>query len=516
MYKILVVDDEPFIREGLKKIIEDQKLNFYVSGEAEDGTDALKLIAEEKPDIIITDIKMIEMDGPELIKRVFEIYSNSIKFIILSAYGDFHYAQTTMKYGVSDYILKPIDSKELLEAIHRIVSTLDKRVLIESEYHNGIRVMMIQEMKKLMISDGYIHLKEKLLPFFSLQEEGQYWCAIADFSSAPSALKDLIEKVMGSFQEQTRGCKCVIEENSSLYYLVFQATNDKFFRKDSIEWYRKVFGALLEIKATVYIGDIVKGFERIGISFKNAKNAYDKKFYYDEEQLVFFENMPRKQERLENDLLPFLESITEDIYEKKEKEIYLDSEELFSYIKKNQIQQDMVKININQFATNLTKRIDEFGADTACLLDLEYRLCHLDYSKTSILKVKILFEEFCIQSTLALEQISGEKPSDLIYKIQQYLREHYKADLKIKDIAEVFYLNPVYLGQFFKKKTGVYINDYINELRIEEAKQLLKNTRYKAYEISGMVGFVNSDYFTTKFEKAVKMTPIQYRKGEQQ
>lgn len=121
MLKVLFVDDEPYVIEGLRDMLDWSAFGFSLCGEASNGIDALEIMRLCNPDLVITDIKMPVMDGPELIKQSSELLHSKAKFIILSGYNDFQYAQKAMLYSVSDYLLKPLDDDELQKYVAKMV-----------------------------------------------------------------------------------------------------------------------------------------------------------------------------------------------------------------------------------------------------------------------------------------------------------------------------------------------------------------------------------------------------------
>ena len=515
MYKILIVDDEPYIREGLKKIIDQQNSNYYVCGEAEDGTDALQIIERDIPDIVITDIRMMEMDGIELIRQIHLLYKTRIKFIILSAYSEFEYAKEAIKYGVGDYILKPIDTKELLESINKIVRKKEEETSNLSEYQSGIESMMLQDIKSYLYRNVMsCYSYEKMLNYFNIQEEMSYRCILVEFSTNIEEKSIIKTEFIKNLYANNEVCKIAIEENFQSYCLVFQESEMITSISDYYEgiFSRELLDSFKE-KANIYFGSRIVGFCNIKESYLNTFVAMKHKFYSSNDFFVIYEDIQNIKLKFEKEDLPFLGIITEAIFERNEPVIYENTDLLFKYLKKMYIDPNCIKINLTNFALNLNKKITAFGGSILKDDPNELTLFNFSIEMMYIDKLKVLFGKFCIQCVRCMDKLNGEKPSDIVTKVQTYLHDHYKADIKITDLADEFYLNSVYLGQLFKKKTGVYINDYINELRIEEAKKLLKSTGYKVYEISLMVGFTNSDYFTTKFEKTVGVTPLHYRKG---
>ncbi|CAK4854427.1 unnamed protein product [Aphanomyces euteiches] len=125
--------------------------------------------------------------------------------------------------------------------------------------------------------------------------------------------------------------------------------------------------------------------------------------------------------------------------------------------------------------------------------------------------LKILFSDFISESTTIVHQLRKEKNKGGIQRIKAYIEMNYAENISLKTIANEFYMNPVYLGQLFKKKYGVYFNEFLLSIRIVEAKKLLRQTDMRIYEVAEKVGFNNADYFVTQFEKVKQMTPSEYR-----
>ena len=133
----------------------------------------------------------------------------------------------------------------------------------------------------------------------------------------------------------------------------------------------------------------------------------------------------------------------------------------------------------------------------------------MNESRVNVIKKNLI--EFCIECADYLKQLKENKSNGIISDIESYILKNYKSDISLKSIAEIFYINPVYLGQLFKKNFGMYFTDYLHKLRIGEAMRLLKMTDLKIYEIAYMVGYTDNNYFGFKFEKIAGMSPKQYR-----
>jgi two-component system response regulator YesN len=137
----------------------------------------------------------------------------------------------------------------------------------------------------------------------------------------------------------------------------------------------------------------------------------------------------------------------------------------------------------------------------------------MDIDKITINELKEVLTRFCVKGAAYIKTLRSRQSIGTIAKVEDYIRQNFRDDITLKGIAEKFYMNPVYLGQLFKKTFGIYFNDYLHNLRVEEAKKLLRRTEMKVYEIAEDVGYRDTDYFVSRFVKVVNMTPSQYKKS---
>ena len=157
MYRVIIADDEPVIRRGLRETIEWDALGLEIAGEAADGTEALELIREIRPEILITDIRMPEMDGIQLIREVRELEMN-VKITILSGYSDYDYLKAAIRLGVDNYLLKPIDNDELIANLRNTVSEIEKEAAASLQIRQGTNLLRSNTLRRLVA--GYISQEE--------------------------------------------------------------------------------------------------------------------------------------------------------------------------------------------------------------------------------------------------------------------------------------------------------------------------------------------------------------------
>ena len=182
MYRVIIADDEPVIRRGLRETIEWDALGLEIAGEAADGTEALELIREIRPEILITDIRMPEMDGIQLIREVRELEMN-VKITILSGYSDYDYLKAAIRLGVDNYLLKPIDNDELIANLRNTVSEIEKEAAASLQIRQGTNLLRSNTLRRLVA--GYIsqeELREKAEFLHIPLDAAHYLCAVCSMS----------------------------------------------------------------------------------------------------------------------------------------------------------------------------------------------------------------------------------------------------------------------------------------------------------------------------------------------
>jgi two-component system response regulator YesN len=505
MFKVLIIDDEPLIREGLRTIVNWEELGFIICGEAVNGKDGVQKVLEQSPDLVIADIKMPVVDGIEMIG---ELYNRKIKckYLILSGYSDFAYAQTAIRMGVTGYILKPIDKAELTNYVTKVYSELkserllgekikeslklSRRSFIESLLSNneeGKRLYEAEELDKVElnwktyqvalvetdIKGGNGNILRKLLEQFV---EGKQLGYVFDFGSNTGVLlkdSDLLNETVN-----VRSCRLHLKEKLGL----------------------KVFFA---------VGTVAASLEEVTDSFEQAKEIFGKRFLFGSEKgvvnyKVFMESSQTCDSEEEKSLLDSLyvavdtnnlQSITEALDKKMHFMMKMGHSE--EYIKASYI--NLYIVLINRLLISNKSLLEYLSDNEGFILDL--------YEKSNLEDLNDLIN---IRLVNISNQLSGEKTDTTMKKIIDFVKRNYASDIKLDTIAHNFNYNSAYLGRLFKVQTGEHFNTFLDRLRVDKAKQMLSEG-YKVYQVAEMVGYKDKDYFASKFKKYVGVAPATYR-----
>ncbi len=532
MLKVLIADDEQKVCQLIEKLVDWQALDMQVAATAENGIEALEMIREHHPDIVITDIRMPGYDGLDLI-RLGKEADPKIEFIIISGYRHFEYAQTAIRYGVSAYILKPIKKDDL-------VSTLKK---LGSKFQEKTRQLSIEEQMELTMKTDEGTLRQTFLSDLicrrdrerlacSLEEIGQrfhfsfrpgcFGVAIVKLYGSvlddPKNQRFMAEKARGILEQQVKGLVYESEIGalgSTLYLLLNfgEAHRIEIRRqlKNGLDAIRIQGGILEGFSATMALGTVCDELAGVGASLKSAR-------LWIEERLVagtgkLYEGEPPRKGS-------FSES------------------QMFSDFNKKMVQAleslegSQVRKALLGLKDGMLTRPGTTGHE---ILQMTREVCNLYLFSMKNYQIPMeegflesflegadnrasaaeLFDYLIGKVTASYEKAAQLKRQDEnrpVRIVKQYVAGHYQEGLTLEQVSGVAGLSPAYLSTVFKKNTGMTFLEYLSKSRMDGAKQLLKETDRTVADICAAVGYNDVRYFTKTFTKYTGLKPNEYRK----
>lgn len=508
----MIVDDEPFVRQGLISLIDWEEYDFEVCGEADNGADALKNAKLQLPDLIITDIRMPEMGGLDLIKLCQEEMKKDCKYIILSGYSEFEYARKAMNYGVVNYILKPIDEDELKESLINIKKELDAKQQKLSSFLD-YKLLAASILKKYMNGQAdkdKLNRIRNIIPNF---DNGEFYYAL---------LQPSMEEAVGNEYNLIQDMKKVIchEFGSSKYmYLVDEEKvqgilfTEELYQeyKNPLELSESIIDKLkesLKNEFILYLGEKSQGIIKIYESRESCLKAVNNNFICCKKGVVAYEEMSSQAFSFDTPHEILLDALLESVEKGNIEKINEDVESIYKEIVEKAIAPEIAKSNIISFELEVLNSIVNMKGDPAFIANnvekLQSKFVLVKDLKNSLLK-------FSVEASNYIANLKQSKKGVLV-EVKKYIESNFNKDLRLKNLSEHFYINPIYLGQIFKKSFGISFNDYLNNIRIEKAKELLLNTNEKICEIAEKVGYKDTNYFISRFEKMTHTTPTEYKK----
>lgn len=523
MLKVLLVDDEPYVLEGLKVMLDWEAHGFRICGEASNGEDALEIVRVCNPDLIITDISMPRIDGLELIRLSTQKLKSTAKFVILSGYDDFSYAKRAMLYNASNYLLKPLDDIELDSVVTKLAEQIRQERKKTENINKQLSFIANQSIMRLINGDNKPSLIGRVGMLLNIAEDEELRCILFEIDSAESWAHG--EEKIGLNMNRIQAGKVIEDALGPAFQLhIFEDGKGRIgiIASEKMPFFNPleelVQGLLLQLNQicgdVVYasISDSEKGLSLISKAYRQALFAIGFKFYSPDKSFIKYENVKGLNINFEmctedyNTLLELIRSNRAD-------EIEPVVGRLFENFSQNLSAPQIIISYLMSFQMELVKVIMEINGDLQEFLTLA-----LDFQKTAEhMNMPELRGEFLKQCLSAASHINGFKqgnPQYIVSEVKNYIKQNYGNDIKLKEVARHFYMNPVYLGQLFKKFSGMQFNDYLNTIRIEEAKKLLQRTDMKVSEISSAVGYNDPKYFLSKFKAITSLPPSAFKTGK--
>ncbi|MCR5415927.1 MAG: response regulator [Pseudobutyrivibrio sp.] len=507
---VFIADDEKIVLEGLKYIVDWNSLGFTICGTAMNGEEALDQILSLSPDIVLMDIRMPKMNGIDVVTNAVKEGFKG-KFIILSGVVDFKMAQSAMRNGVEFYLTKPIDEEELEKAIVSIKDDIieDKHNSnVYEQYKSKARNHILEEilqgtadLDRLDIDE--LHLNANLYQVISYENYNpnynyQNW----DFEK----LIRVTNKDQHSFDVISTGMHHLILLKGDFAINQFKRLVDHYKNLPQK-------GSPLDSIFISY-GRIVSRLSDIPQSYNDVEALTNRRFFCSENQHVLsFESLREKS--LPPVLLHrstsnnFSEKIVNFIQSKNEMQLKATMDELSELMKNASANIKDIKLTLLDIYINVKQRIlQQFpnaeipvppNTTVILLFEKKYYLYEL---------IDFMWEQF----DMMMRIVGISTGSNVLEDIKYYINHNYEQDLKLETIAPIFGYSSSYLGKLFSKD-GVNFNSYMDQVRINKAKELLANPELKVYEIAAKVGYKDVNYFHIKFKKYTGTSPAEYRKN---
>lgn len=543
MVKVYLVEDEIIIRQSIKNSIDWEKEGYEFVGDASDGELALPVILKEKPDILITDIRMPFMDGLEL-SRMVKAELPDIKIVILSGYDDFEYAKQAIKIGVAEYLLKPVSSAVLLEHLSEIAEKVRderedlalKKVYYQEMQENEefIKMKFLGELisGKMSLADAMEKGKRfhmnlsgpfyRIILFKFIQEDRVKAGQSEDLARAYAAVGNYVDGLKDAFRFQ-RGVEgwafllTSVEED-------MEAQTERF-----IEGLKEVIAPFEALTWFGGIGSEAARLRELRYSFREADKAFAGRFVQEPNQIISVEQL--NYEQLDNEfdanifgeINQFDQIITRFLSSGSREEVESFVGALFTEISEDHFRSLMIRqyIIMDIYATVLAfckKLRKDTGADGEAAGQMESLRENEEILKRAVSTAESVDDIKAYIGTLldhAIElrnTVSGRRYSDIIQTAKKRIEQDYMSeDISLNSVAAEVCMSPSYFSSVFSKEMGKTFIEYLTEVRMEKAKQYLACSSMKTSEISYEVGYKDPHYFSYIFKKTQGCTPKEYR-----
>lgn len=525
LINVLVVDDESIEREFLKTFLENNHLPLKLVGIAKNGPEALALAKLHKPELILMDIKLPGLSGLEVTEQIKKIHPNT-KVIVITAYDEFDFAQKAVHLGVSRYILKPCLPDNLTTVLEAAIQEI-KLEKHREEKEESARLQLQEVMPYIQMSLAYDllsgayadedHLKSRLEFVGGSKLPSAVMVADIDSFTQTMNEKSEVEKqflknlVFQTIKDTLRDTNAFALPRSMDEIVIF-LNGDTEAKHKAFELAEKVRSSVerdTAVTVTIGIGRFNKP-SQLYRSYEEACEAQQLgKFFLGSNRVIHIDDfLTGKDKQFE---YPFkLEKILVEKIKSGERDAAksVGSEIVGQLLQQSSL--DYVKFYLNELLTVLSRNVvacDYFERVTE--LNLKYLgsliSCkeghHLYRWLNNVIDdyISFLYKQHCSQTTQA------------IFKAVQFIETNFRSEISLSDVSDFIYLNPQYFSRMFKEKMGVSFVEYLTQVRVNRAKELLSFTDYSINYIAEDVGIKDANYFSRVFKKSEGTTPSEYR-----
>lgn len=529
MYSVFVVDDEPIVLDGIRSKIDWESSGFSFAGEATDGEIALSMLHEVKPDILITDIKMPFMDGLQLSAAVKKIQP-WIKIIILSGHDEFDYAKKAISIGIEDYLLKPFTPDELLSSLKKTAVRIDNErkqlsdiTRLKEELKSG------ETLKKKEFLSNLVHGSENMSDVMQKSQElglnlisRFYKVLISRIKSRTSTIQNQEEtcSLLNSYLPSWEQAECFFHHSNLLVCIFRGSTREELDEGifHAAETIAHIAAKNDDCTTLTAIGKTVEHLSELNLSYEDAKRILSAGEKGGGSRIISSEDLGQN--------LDSESQVDSALLDLKDNDPLVDR---LKYAGKNDISaiidesMQLIRSNPGQFNVfasyllvdlifSVSKLLEKFGGD---IKKLKPEILQRKFIDEAVQDEENFRRKITQVLSFALEfrdsKMTG-KYGDVILKAKRYIEEHYAdQNTTLTTVAEVVALSPNHFSTIFSQECKTTFIEYLTNVRLENAKRLMRETEMKGYDIAYECGFSDPHYFSYIFKKNTGLSPREYK-----
>jgi len=527
MTKLLIVDDDEFIRTGIHCLVDWSELGVEIAALAKSGNEAYNIFLERQPEIILTDIKMPDGNGLELIAKIRE-KDWGTRIIVLSGYDDFNYVRQAVKFQVEDYLLKPVDTDELIEIVKSCVNDMQSLRVneqAEKESFQLLRNNLLNRWIENRIDEE--QLKDKLAFFdVDLQHYVVYQTAVIQWTDLSEPAISESEQHFRAFAIHNSLEEAMLEDGKGLCFhtadkqvvclFMGRLGEGSSFASNNMKWLEeksREISTHLKIPCFAAMGSVSTAIQTVHNSYKEAIRllhilpltgpfiCVDSSYTEDKDS-----GLPSLSERelimsslMSGDSEQWTQSLDVDFHWAA---MQTDPISAAKYVAARWI------VLIRQLAQQSKLQLQSPFVEVEMYSQLA--------DQHTLPEVKKYLLSILQQLEKTIHQHINRKRNPLVDELVSYIHNHYDQEMSLQTLSHKMNVNNIYLGRLFKEEHGMLFSDYLTQIRMEEAKKLLRQTHLKASEVAYKVGFTCPNYFFRKFKQFSSISPTDYRKLHQE
>ncbi|MFS0722420.1 response regulator [Paenibacillus sp. 1P07SE] len=521
---VLIIEDEPQALEGLKRIMEQLDPRIKQAFFCDRAAAAMHIIEEHRPELIVTDIILPDSTGLDLLEQI-QYDGYEPKVIIVSGFDDFDYAKRGMQLGAVDYFLKPFDTRQFCEKIRDCLNWIEEEQQDRLAHNRAVELAHLgtRSMRDLFLIGLCMqptYLQEHIV--HRLRTWGLEWLSQAPYTiialAARAAVAELSEKEEDLLSFATGN---IVEEVLLGYApsLTFKNSKKQWIIVTPLEDIRPLLAMLgreirtyQKVEGRFGVSERMVSFQGLHTAYRQAMDCLRAALLSDEEEVMAYEQLKPHLADLEVDITAYM---TRAIRQGDEQLIRTAS---IMFVRSLVVKGDAARPSeisqrcmdwIMQLQSELRSSAE--GVSTAELGEIPVSLWDEMDACRSVDEMSRTVARFC---NVTAWKLKGMSKNSFIEQALRRIHGSYTCELKLQDLADELSLHPVWLSQLFKKEVGTNFLDYVTELRIQRAKELLRQSSSKVYEIAEAVGYHDVHHFGRLFKKKTGLTPKEYRYGK--
>lgn len=529
MYKVAIIDDESIIRRGLLQNMKWEELDCEIVGTAATGVEGLELMERENPDIVISDIRMPEMDGLEMVKEA-KTRGFSCKFIMMSGYEEFKYAQRAITLKVEKYLSKPVNKEILGKVVRRVERQIEAEQKLARQITESLPVLRHNFIYRLLRSkipeqeieselnfleiplkdDRFVVLDIKVDDYFNRQDGSK----VMEKELLKCGALNMAESLFG---KDFRVVSCDL--GGDAFALIVnvpeggeeQAVKTIYHRGDEL---CQMAADHFQSTVTVGVGRIREGFKGLAKSYSEAQSAVGYRHIVGKNRIISIQDIHLPGRRDSINISDLEKELVASVKLGMVEETLATLEKIrCSVLEQKNVTLEKMRLVGIEIAVLMIKEAENWAQP-----DYENKVERFYSIANSIMGLPTLDDIFQVLEKLVHEIARGineqriSQQKEIVDQAIAYIEENYgNEDLSLQDVAQKVHISSSYFSTIFKKEKNINFTDYLTETRMNKSKELLRNTNLKAYEIARMVGYSNPQYFSLCFKKYTGYSPLQFK-----
>lgn len=524
-FSIVLADDEPQILHGMLGGIPWEELGFSIAATAGNGQEALEYVQNLHPDLLISDIKMPFLDGLELAKILHDSLMH-IKIVLFSGWDDFEYARRAISYGVSEYVLKPIDFEEMRQLLTKLHTELEEeydfrtnRERQEAIYQQSLPLLRQQFFTQLLQGKMTAESAAQQMALLDLSMEyPAYSVALVQSQENQDILTQIsVQQIIGEMLDKVCQVFSFGMYDQTVYLLGLSDANSNRLILKSLEEAAHMSQRMLHAGFFCGLGMTCTDRMQLETTYMQAKDALDYNVVTKEDAITYYGDVTAGSNETEPDWASVLEPLELAIKHGKTAEISTEVNKLLQLIQKRKYSFNEYQLIILEIIFSLSKLYRRYQiTEDDGLSGSKHMVMRILSLRTGEELNNWLFN-YCDFTSRSIQKQQMDQNAILANKARDYVDSHFQnPELSIETMCQTFNVSASHFSKVFREETGTSFLNYLTQCRIDEAARLLTETEEKSRVIGEMVGYPEPNYFSYVFKKNRGMSPAKYRKQEQQ